>query len=139
MQAINNKQRQEEKEEKQQQSPPSIIITRQTTPIAFALTSIRSIYTKKQYPGRLKAFFNYIGLPGNSLEEQAQAFLAQARKGMDNNNQYWTEDTILFFLEFQKQRIDREEITAGTLVNFYSVIKTFCDAYKRELQDIDWI
>jgi hypothetical protein len=41
--------------------------------------SVRSPYTKKQYTKKLQHFFDYIGLKGNTLEEQAQAFLAQAR------------------------------------------------------------
>jgi hypothetical protein len=110
--------KQEQPEQEQEQllvpttaptTPP--LITRQTTPVEFALTSIRSPFTKKQYPRTLKLLFDHIGLQGNSLEEQGQAFLAQARKGEENNNnnnnnnQYWAEDNILFFLESQKQRV----------------------------------
>ena len=50
-------------------------ISRQKTPVEFAFMAIRSPITKKQYPRRLKMFFDYMGLKGNSLEEQAQTFL----------------------------------------------------------------
>jgi hypothetical protein len=86
-------------------------------------------------------------LPGENLEEQAKAFLAQARKREgrvgesdddDNNNQYWAEDNILLFLDSHKPRVQNKEIAAGTLGIFYWAIKTFCDAYKRDLRYIDW-
>jgi hypothetical protein len=40
-------------------SPPPLI-TRQTTPVAFAFTSIRSPYTKRHYPRKLKLFLTIL-------------------------------------------------------------------------------
>jgi hypothetical protein len=71
----------------------------------------------------LKLFFDYIGLPRNSLEEQGQAFLEKAR----SENQHWAQENIMRFSDFHKQRVLKKEISAGTLRNFYRPIKTFCD------------
>jgi hypothetical protein len=65
----------------------SIAISRHTTPVDFAFMSIRSPTTKKQYPRRLKQFFDYMSLEGNTLEEQAQTFLAGAKK----EQEYWVD------------------------------------------------
>ena len=39
----------------------------------------------------------------------------------------WTFSKIIGFLQFQKERVEREEITAATLYNFVKAIKLFCD------------
>ena len=112
---------------------------RQTAPVEYALTYINSPYTKSQYKSKLKLFFDFLHLPGNSLEEQGQAFLAQAR-----SNEYWAEDSIRLFLDFHKQRVlIKKEIAAGTVGTFYRPIKTFCDAHERDFlllpnNRIDW-
>ncbi len=80
-----------------------IAISRQKTSVDFAFMSIRSPITKKQYPRRLKLFFDYLGLEGNSLEEQAQTFLIKAKEEPD----YWVEGNILFYLNYHK---DKQEL-----------------------------
>jgi hypothetical protein len=94
-----------------------LAISRQTTPVDFAFMSVRSPTTKKQYPRRLKQFFDFIGgLSGDTVEEQALAFLAQAKR----EPEYWVEDSILLFVNHQKDRVlITKEIAAGTLYNFY--------------------
>ena len=116
---------------------------RQTRPVEFALATVRFAYTKRQYPKRLKLFFDHIGLQGNSLEEQAQAFLSQARregkKKNNNGNPYWIEDNKLSFLDFHKERIlIKKEIKASTLGTYFWPIKTFYDAHERDLPRVHW-
>lgn len=118
---------------------------RRTAPVTFALMSVRSPYTKEHYKGKLKEFFDFIGLSGNSLDDQGQAFLAQAieerNKDHDTNtisNDYWVEDTILSFLDYQKERVYKGELSANTLQTFYAPIRAFCTVYQRDLPFIDW-
>jgi hypothetical protein len=112
-----------------------IIISRQTTPVEFAFMGIRAPLTKKQYPRTLNLFFDFIGLSGDTVEEQAQAFLAQAKR----EPEFWAEDNILFFLNHHKDRVLNKEITAGTLSsNFYQPIAKFCKRHKHNLPLIDW-
>jgi len=98
--------------------------------------SVRSPYTKKQYTKNLKLFFDYIGLQGNSLEEQAQAFLAQARRGGEKKNNggnpYWTEDSvIMLFLELQKPRVlIKKSCRQLVLAPFVRLSRLFCDAHE---------
>jgi hypothetical protein len=110
-------------------------LDRQTTPVEFAFSYIKSPSTKKQYPQRLKLFFDYIGVQGNSMEEQGRAFLAQAK-----STKYWAEDNVLRFLLFQKERVEKKKELAATSIGAYSsAIKSFCDAYERDyLLNIDW-
>jgi hypothetical protein len=79
---------------------------------------------------RLKQFFDFHGLSG-SLEEQAETFLRKA-KDNDAHHHQWTQDAIISFINYHKQRVHRKEIAAGTLNNSYYVIKLFC-----EMNDLD--
>jgi hypothetical protein len=88
---------------------------------------------QKTIPKKVKAFFDYIGLPGKNLEEQGQVFLDKARE-----NQQWAEENILLFLDFQKQRVLRKELAAGTLKNLCLAIKTFYDAHDDLLPSLNW-
>jgi integrase len=90
--------------------------------------------TKTQYPRRLKLFFDFIGLPGKDLEEQGQAFLDNAKQ-QDRN---WPSQQIMIYLDHEKQRVLRKEISAGTLKTLWTPIKTFCDAYVGDLPPINW-
>ncbi len=91
--------------------------------------SVRSPPTKEHYRGKLQEFFNFIGLPGKSIDEQGQAFLARAREEENKyhdtdaiRNDYWVEDAILSFLDYQKQRVYKGELAANTLNTFYASI-----------------
>lgn len=100
----------------------------------FAFTSIGSPVTKKNYIRKLKQFFDYVALPGNTLEEQGQAFLEKAKTENNNNNPYWAEDIILNFIEFQKQ-----QIAPSTVCSLFWPVKAFCEAHERDLQlTINW-
>jgi hypothetical protein len=52
---------------------------RRTAPVTFARMSEGSPCTKEHNKGKLKEFFDFIGLACNSLDKQGQAFLAQAK------------------------------------------------------------
>jgi hypothetical protein len=71
-------------------------ISRQTTPVEFAFTSIRSPFTRKNYLRILRQFFDYVGIAEDTIEEKGQAFLKKAKEEAEkNNNSYWAEDIIL--------------------------------------------
>ncbi len=73
-------------------------ISRQTTPVKFAFISIRAPLTKKQYPRRLKLFFDHIVIRGENIEEQAQPFLAKAKTELE----YWIEENIQLYLTIKR-------------------------------------
>jgi hypothetical protein len=71
----------------------------------------------------MKIFFNYIHLlPNGNLEEQCNLF---ATKGLED--QKWAFNNIIKFLQYQKERVEKAEISAGTLRNFVKTIKLFCE------------
>lgn len=76
------------------------IISRHTTPVEFAFISLRSPLTKKQCPGRLKLFFDFIKMEGADVEEQGRVFLVKAK----TEEAYWAEDNILLFLDHHKNK-----------------------------------
>lgn len=89
----------------------------------FLVYAIRTKITRDYYLRRLKSFFDFIELlPNAKIEHRCNQFGALAIK--DHN---WTFSKIIGFLQFQKDRVEREEITTATLYNFVKVIKLFCD------------
>jgi hypothetical protein len=83
--------------------------------------ALKSSEARRQYPKRLKMLFDFLGLIG-SLEEQANDFLNKARQNIQ-----WSQDSIMKFLNFHKQRVRRKELAAGTLRNYYRAAKLFCE------------
>jgi hypothetical protein len=55
-----------------EESTTTKLSVRQKTPVAYAFTYLNSPATVKQYPKRLQAFFEFVGLKGD-LEQQGQA------------------------------------------------------------------
>ena len=51
---------------------------RETVPVKFALDYIRAPKTREHYRQKLKVFFDYLGLQGNSIKEQGKAFRAHS-------------------------------------------------------------
>ena len=56
------------------------------------------------------------------MEELCNNFAYRART--DHN---WAFNYILWFLQSQKERVERKEITGGTLRNYVKTIKMFCE------------
>jgi integrase len=103
-------------------------------PVTYAFMYCSSQSTQRQYPRRLKLFFDYIGLEGDDdIEEQGQTFLDKARQDAD-----WANQQIMMYLDYQRQRVSHKEITAGTLKQMWRPIKTFTDAYDDVADIIKW-
>jgi hypothetical protein len=85
--------------------------------------AVRSQVTRDYYLRRLRIFFNYINLePNKTMEERYNYF---AKKGTKDPN--WAFNAVIKFLQFQKERVERQEITGATLRNFVKAIKLFCE------------
>jgi hypothetical protein len=94
--------------------------------------SIRSELTRKYYERRLRGFFDYTQFETGvkDMEKRCNDFAESAR-----TNSNWMLNQIVRFLQFQKQRVENEEITAATLKNFVKSLKVFCDSADL---DIPW-
>jgi hypothetical protein len=95
------------------------------TPYTMFRYSIRSEVTRKYYERRLRKFFDFVEFEVE-VEDVERRYNDFADKGKSNTN--WTMNQIIRFLHFQKERVERKEITAATLKNFIKSLKVFCDS-----------
>ena len=103
----------------EQQQLDSMIIDPYTT----FVYGIRSPYTKESYCRRLRGFFDAINLGKDKIfGERCNIFV---QKGRADPN--WAFNNILRFLHYQKERVGKKEITAGTLHNYVKTLKMFCE------------
>ncbi|HEY7110062.1 MAG TPA: hypothetical protein VH415_11565, partial [Nitrososphaeraceae archaeon] len=99
------------------------ISTNFSSPYHIFRYSIRSELTRKYYERRIIRFFDFIEfLPNDNLEVRCNAF---AQKAMGEKN--WSVNKIIQFLQYQKGRVEKNEITAATLANFVKAMKLFCE------------
>src|SRR5438874_938239 len=85
--------------------------------------------TRDRYQTRLAKFLDFIGMVGTTLEERAKAF---AKRGKDDGN--WSLNSILKFVQFQKDRVDKKEISGATVRNYVKSIKLFCEMADMPIQ-----
>lgn len=79
--------------------------------------------TRDRYQTRLAKFLDFIGLEvGIKLEDREREF---AQRGKDNGN--WAFNNILKFVQYQKDPVERKEITGATVRNYVKSIKLFCE------------
>ena len=93
-----------------------------TDPYSMFLFAMRSPKTREKCTGRLRMFFDFIGVPTGSMAERSKAFCDKAK--YDNG---WAFSSIVQYLQTQKERVERKEISAGTMKNYFQAIKLFCD------------
>jgi len=100
----------------------------ESEPLELFLYGIRSDATKDRYTRRLKDFFDYLELNGD-LSEQSKQFILHSQ----NNGNSWVTANVIKFLSYHKERVERGEIAAGTLRNYYKPIKLFLEQNDIEL------
>jgi hypothetical protein len=91
-------------------------------PYSMFIFAMNSPLIREKYTGRLAKFFEFIGLTEGTMEERCSDFAERAK-----NDFKWALNNILRFLQIQKQRVDRKEITASTMRNYVKAIKLYCD------------
>lgn len=87
--------------------------------------AMKAPMTKDRYKTRVAKFFDFIGLDdkeGKTVEDKARIFVD---KGKGDIN--WAFSNVLRFIHFQKERVDRKEISGATVRNYAKSIKLFCD------------
>jgi hypothetical protein len=80
-----------EKEVKPQPQPPlpQQRQKRSSPALNSFIYALKSSESQRQYPGRLKQFFDFLGLPG-PVEEQAETFLYMSK----SNDSQWTQKDV---------------------------------------------
>ena len=88
--------------------------------VAFTYES-KASESRRQYPSRFKIFLDCLNLRG-SIEEQADQFYLEAI-----NDVQWCEQSLMAFVEYQKERPKRGNISDCTIPNYSRATKLFCD------------
>ena len=83
--------------------------------------ALKAPETKRKYPQRLKFFFDSI-FPGLNIDSQAIEFTKKAK-----GNDQFVYSSFIKFIVIQNNRVDRKEITPGTVRNYYKAAKLFCE------------
>jgi hypothetical protein len=83
--------------------------------------ALRSKEVQRQYPNLLERFLDFCKFEGLDVEDKAIKFSRFAK----SKSQEEIEDLVIKFVLFQKERIDKEEITPGTR-NYVKAVKLFC-------------
>jgi hypothetical protein len=92
-------------------------------PMPYFMYALKAPETRRQWPRRLKIAFDFImDLSSKSLEEQAREFVLKTR-----NNPKWAENSLIKFLNFQRGRAIKKEISEATIPNYYKAVKLFCE------------
>jgi hypothetical protein len=91
-------------------------------PWTLFLNAMRAPMTRDRYQTRVAKFFNFIGIRGETIEQKARLF---AKKGKTDTN--WALANILKFVYYQREPIDKKEITGATVRNYTKSIRLFCE------------
>jgi len=84
------------------------------------MCALKAPDTKRQYPRRFQYFLNFLGTPGK-LEQQAEEFVSNARQ-----NLIWAQESLMSFIDYEKERVSNGEIAESTIANYYKATKLFC-------------
>ncbi len=91
-------------------------------PYTMFLHAMKSPVTRTKYSRRLEMFFDFLKLPGETIDGKCLTFANNGR-----NNVNWVFSNILKFVLFHKERIHKKEISGATLINYLKAIKLFCE------------
>ncbi len=97
-------------------------VTSVLSPYAKFKMALKSKEVKRQYPNLLEKFLDYCKFEGPNVEQKATNFYLFAK----TKSQEELEDLVIKFILFQTERIDKGQITAGTLRNYLKALKLFC-------------
>jgi len=86
------------------------------------LYAMKAPITRDKYQRSLAKFLEFAGLEGATTVDKARLF---AQRGKSDGN--WAFEKIIKFIQFQKDRVDRREITSATVRNYLKSIKLFCE------------
>lgn len=108
----------QQEEERQLQSQMEM-----ENPLALFMYALRGPETRRQWPRRLIIFLDFLEMEGvSSLEEQARLFIVKARQ-----LPHWAQDSLIKFMNVQRERARRGEISESTIPNYYKATKLFCE------------
>jgi hypothetical protein len=93
----------------------------ESDPYSLFIFAINSPMTKVKYEARLNKFFDFIGLTG-TIKEKSIIFTEKSK-----HESAWASGFVIKFLQMNKERMARNEITAATILNYVKSVKLFCE------------
>lgn len=93
--------------------------TLRVSPYAKFKMALKSKEVQRQYPNLLERFSDFGKFEGLDVEQKATKFYEFVKSKTSDE----VEDLVIRFVLFQKERIDRQEITPGTLRNYIKALK----------------
>lgn len=84
---------------------------------------MKSPVTRQKYQKRLEKFFDFIGLDGATVEEKSKVFVNKGKEEGDT----WIFNSVLRFMQYHLDRVNKKEITGSTIRNYVKSIKLFCE------------
>jgi hypothetical protein len=84
-------------------------------PWSLFIYAMKAPMTKDRYKARVAKFFDFIGLDneGQTVEEKARVFVDRGKEDLN-----WAFTNVLKFIHFQKERVNRKEISGATMRNY---------------------
>jgi integrase len=93
----------------------------ESDPYSLFIFGINSPLTKEKYVPRLNKFFDFINLEG-TIQEKCETFVKRFKRESS-----WPVNCVIKYLQMNKERVERKEITASTAFNHVKTIKLFCE------------
>lgn len=95
--------------------------TKHLSPYENFSYALKSKEVKRQYPSLLNRLSNFLDLQG-TVEDKCNQLVKFAKEDPD-----LFQSNLMRYCNFQKQRIEKGEITEGTMRNYIKAIKLFCE------------
>ena len=98
---------------------------RSEDPYSLFIFAINTEQTKQKYITRFKRFIEVIGIDHQielTLQQNCKIF---TEKALSDNK--WLIKKVVYFLQYQKERVNHGEISGATLRNYVKAIKLFCE------------
>lgn len=93
----------------------------ETDPYSLFIFAINSPSTREKSVPRLNKFFDFINLDG-TIQEKCSRF-----SKISKEQPSWALGGVIKYLQMNKDRVERKEITAATALNSVKTIKLFCE------------
>jgi hypothetical protein len=96
-------------------------LEQEVNPLSEFMYSLKAPETRRQWPQRLKMFFDFLKIEGD-LDHQSKCFADKARK-----DPQWAQESFMQFISFQNERVKDGKISPATVPNYFKPAKLFCD------------
>ncbi len=89
-------------------------------PITNFLFALKASESRRQYPKRFEVFLDFQHLEGD-FKSKVFAFYKKTIK-----NPQWLSNKLIEFIQFQKERVQKGEISESTIPYYFKAVKLFC-------------